>query len=126
MQNAFNDNQSQALISFSHSLNLNQQLIFFQSWSLVLGINLLSSQSCTNNTSAMYSVTLSLSSTYATKVYINLDNQKDYIHWDSEEAIKNKRTIHEIIKFLEQSKSQLQERIFFSNNKVQTRITCQG
>ncbi|KAM4115511.1 hypothetical protein ACJW30_04G155700 [Castanea mollissima] len=115
MQNAFNDNQSQALISFSHSLNLNQQLIFFQSWSLVLGINLLSSQSCTNNTSAMYSVTLSLSSTYATKVYINLDNQKDYIHWDSEEAIKNKRTIHEIIKFLEQSKSQ-----------VQTRITCQG
>ncbi|KAM4115512.1 hypothetical protein ACJW30_04G155700 [Castanea mollissima] len=111
MQNAFNDNQSQALISFSHSLNLNQQLIFFQSWSLVLGINLLSSQSCTNNTSAMYSVTLSLSSTYATKVYINLDNQKDYIHWDSEEAIKNKRTIHEIIKFLEQSKSQ--EAIFY-------------
>ena len=41
-----------ALISFSHSLILNQQLIFFQSWSLVLGINLLSSQSCTNNMSA--------------------------------------------------------------------------
>ena len=38
-----------ALISFSHSLNLNQQLIIFQRWSLVLGINLLSSQSCTNN-----------------------------------------------------------------------------
>ena len=42
-----------ALISFSHSLILNQQLIFFQSWSLVIGINLLSSQSCKNNMSAM-------------------------------------------------------------------------
>ncbi|XP_075657455.1 replication protein A 70 kDa DNA-binding subunit D-like [Castanea sativa] len=54
---------------------------------------------------------LSLSSTYSTKVYINLDHQQDYIHWDSEEVAKNKRTIREIIKFLEQSKSQ--EAIFY-------------
>ncbi|KAF3964835.1 hypothetical protein CMV_010923 [Castanea mollissima] len=54
---------------------------------------------------------LSLSSTYSTKVYINLDHQQDYIHWDSEEVAKNKRTIREIIKFLVQSKSQ--EALFY-------------
>nr|POE66483.1 replication protein a 70 kda dna-binding subunit b [Quercus suber] len=65
----------------------------------------------TSTTVKSFKNQLSLSSTYATKVYISLDYQQDYIHWDCEEVVKNKRTIHEIIKFLEQSKSQ--EAIFY-------------
>ncbi|XP_050275044.1 replication protein A 70 kDa DNA-binding subunit D-like isoform X2 [Quercus robur] len=64
----------------------------------------------TSTTVKSFKNQLSLSSTSATKV-INLDNQKDYIRWDFEEVVRDKRTIQEIIKFLEQSKSQ--EAIFY-------------